>query len=361
MLKYLPENLIEQALTEWRNSDVPVFILGTGQTAGKIKQYIDHRGGEIDGFLLNRKYWREGTERWQGCPVYVAEEYLAEHTCRLIVGFSGYQEDMLEGFSDHIEKLYALDFIGALCLEGEYSMISHAFYQEHKESLDWLEKHLCDEESQKALEQFILQRMTGVYAKETYDKGTQYFPDSVIRLEEGEVFVDCGAYHGESSIDFICQLEHAGIKNYRKIVCVEADGENAEEIKKVLKEYKNVEIIHAGVWDKAGVLHMNAGYGVGSRLAEDGADTVTVAAIDEILQGEEATYIKMDVEGAELRALYGAEKTIRTYRPKLAVCMYHKPEDLVTIPQYIYSIRDDYRFYIRNHSPYGIEMVLYAV
>ena len=86
-----------------------------------------------------------------------------------------------------------------------------------------------------------------------------------------------------------------------------------------------------------------------------------MAAIDEILQGEEATYIKMDVEGAELRALYGAEKTIRTYRPKLAVCMYHKPEDLVTIPQYIYSIRDDYRFYIRNHSPYGIEMVLYAV
>lgn len=116
-----------------------------------------------------------------------------------------------------------------------------------------------------------------------------------------------------------------------------------------------------GVWDKNESLYMNAGYGETSCISADGTERVCVKSIDNILNGGEATYIKMDIEGSELKALHGARETIKRYKPKLAVCVYHKQEDLIEIPDYIYSLREDYRFYIRNHNPHGTETVLYAV
>ena len=71
--------------------------------------------------------------------------------------------------------------------------------------------------------------------------------------------------------------------------------------------------------------------------------------------------IKLDVEGAELKALQGAEKTILQCRPKLAVCIYHKPEDIVEIPAYLLSLHSDYKFYIRHYQMSANETVLYAI
>ena len=69
----------------------------------------------------------------------------------------------------------------------------------------------------------------------------------------------------------------------------------------------------------------------------------------------------MDIEGAELESLQGARKTIRRDRPKLAVCIYHKPEDMIEIPLYIKELVPEYKLYIRHHSNSGTETVLYAV
>ena len=88
---------------------------------------------------------------------------------------------------------------------------------------------------------------------------------------------------------------------------------------------------------------------------------IEVAAVDEMV-GEDITYMKMDIEGAELEALKGAEKQIRKNKPKLAVCVYHKPEDFLEIWGYLKSLVPEYRFYLRHHNAYnGSETVLYAV
>ena len=70
----------------------------------------------------------------------------------------------------------------------------------------------------------------------------------------------------------------------------------------------------------------------------------------------------MDIEGAELPSLKGAENTIRHYKPKLAISVYHKYDDLFTIPKYIKSLNNEYKFYLRAHyKPYFNDLVLYAI
>ena len=86
-----------------------------------------------------------------------------------------------------------------------------------------------------------------------------------------------------------------------------------------------------------------------------------IEGYDNIVDQEGVTFIKMDIQGSELAALHGAENTIRKSKPKLAICIYHKPEDLITIPQYIYSVMPDYKLYLRNHQFISKETVLYAI
>lgn len=69
----------------------------------------------------------------------------------------------------------------------------------------------------------------------------------------------------------------------------------------------------------------------------------------------------MDIEGSELMALKGAEQTIRRFKPKLAICVYHRVEDLITIPQYIKSLNPDYNLYFRKYWPNAVDAVLYAI
>lgn len=69
----------------------------------------------------------------------------------------------------------------------------------------------------------------------------------------------------------------------------------------------------------------------------------------------------MDVEGAELESLKGAKKIIQRDKPKMAICIYHKPEDVITLPVYIKELVPEYKFYLRSYSNADNEMVLYAV
>ncbi len=89
--------------------------------------------------------------------------------------------------------------------------------------------------------------------------------------------------------------------------------------------------------------------------------TIEVTSIDKVLQGKEATFIKMDIEGSELAALQGAKETIQKYRPKLAISLYHKPEDMLEIPNYILNIVPDYKLYLRHYATNLWETVLYAI
>lgn len=89
--------------------------------------------------------------------------------------------------------------------------------------------------------------------------------------------------------------------------------------------------------------------------------SVKADSIDNRLRGRKATFIKMDVEGSELETLKGAEKTILKYRPKLAISLYHKDEDIVTIPIFLERLGLGYKYYLRHYQTRMCETVLYAI
>ena len=86
-----------------------------------------------------------------------------------------------------------------------------------------------------------------------------------------------------------------------------------------------------------------------------------IVRLDDIV-GEEVTYIKMDIEGMELDALKGAEALITKYKPKLAISIYHKMEDIVEIPNHIRNMNLGYRFYLRHYwNCNGTDTILFAL
>ena len=88
--------------------------------------------------------------------------------------------------------------------------------------------------------------------------------------------------------------------------------------------------------------------------------TVDVVRMDDFID-DRITFVKMDIEGSEANALLGAERLIRTHKPKLAISVYHKKDDIWVIPKIILRFNPDYKFYLRTYSfTYG-ESVLYAV
>ena len=186
----------------------------------------------------------------------------------------------------------------------------------------------------------------------------QYFDLKYLEIKDGERFVDCGALDGETSLN-LC--ERFG-NHISKIWLFEPDKRN---VKKVIENFKDktvdYEIIAKGVWSSSIILRFNSLGNGGASIDENGEDNIETVTLDEALGDSIPTFIKMDIEGAELEALKGAEKIIRNYHPKLAISIYHKPEDVDKIPKLLLEYCSDYKFYLRHYSLMNSETILYAL
>lgn len=187
----------------------------------------------------------------------------------------------------------------------------------------------------------------------------QYFEAPIITPVPNEVFIDAGCFNCDTSLQF---RRWCG-DNYEKIYAFEPDPTNYRNCKTVIakEQIQNIELLNAGTWSHETELKFNADESSASSLDPNGTISIPVRSIDDVLQGARVTFIKLDVEGAELETLKGARESILKHRPRLAVCVYHKPEDIIELQYYLQGLVPDYKFYIRHYSNYTIETVLYAV
>lgn len=198
--------------------------------------------------------------------------------------------------------------------------------------------------------------------RKLYSEHDQYFVKDIIQIDDGEVFIDGGAYTGDTIQQYMdtARKEH---KKIGKIIAFEPDPDNYQLLNKFYGKNKKIMIINKGLADRSGEF-LFLGRGESSRLTEDerkATTKVSVVNIDSIPECREATWIKMDIEGAEMDALHGAQETIKRSCPKLTICIYHSDEDMLRIAEYIHELVPEYKLYIRHHSKSNVETVLYAV
>jgi FkbM family methyltransferase len=168
-----------------------------------------------------------------------------------------------------------------------------------------------------------------------------------------------GGYTGDTVLEY---LDFSQGK-YKKIISFEPDSENFKKEKQNLETYKNCIPLPYGLWNKRTQLYFDDNQAASSRVSEgvSRGTIVEVAAIDELSECLGATFIKMDVEGAELKALEGAKQTILKNRPILTICIYHSDEDMLAIPEWMQKNLSDYSYYVRHHSWHWWETVCYAI
>lgn len=184
-----------------------------------------------------------------------------------------------------------------------------------------------------------------------------YGPAEILKYSDDEVYVDGGSYDGDSIRLFIDRVHG----KFSRVLAFEPDKNTFERLSANFSAEKRVEPINAGLYrQKATLCFDNAGTR-GSLLVDRGGIEIPVVSLDEVLGGQRVTFVKMNIEGAELDALKGAEQAIRSWGPKLAISVYHRPSHLWQVPEFVHNLREDYRLYLRQHDGGVIETVLYAI
>lgn len=234
-----------------------------------------------------------------------------------------------------------------------------AYYKNNQNEFEEVVNLFEDELSKKVYFNVLEGKNTGDYAY--YEKAfsyNQYFDEEVISFTENEVFVDCGGYIGDTALKFI----NACNQKYRKVFVCEPNYENFSKIEELQSKYPNITLIKKGISNKAETLKFNSSVDIlGSAcICEDGDISVEVDFIDNLID-EEVTFIKMDIESFEMEALKGAINTIKNYKPKLAICLYHKTSDFIDIPKFINDLNLGYKLYVRHYTWSVYETVLYAL
>jgi FkbM family methyltransferase len=172
-----------------------------------------------------------------------------------------------------------------------------------------------------------------------------------------EVYVDGGSYDGDTIRAFAAKVSG----RFASVYGFEPDPVTFGKLKAKFQDDPRVHPVHAGLYSRSGRLHFRNDATRGAIFADDGEIEMPVTTIDEVLGEQRPTYIKMNIEGAEIEALRGGQRAIRRCQPRLAISVYHRPTDLWQIPQLVTELSADYKLYLRQHDGGIIETVLYAL
>ncbi len=185
------------------------------------------------------------------------------------------------------------------------------------------------------------------------------------RVRDGDFVIDGGGCWGDTALIF---ADKAGEKG--KVFTFEFFEDNLNVLKKnfSLNETtaKKVVLIEKPLYNKSdNILYLNNACADITTLTETennshGYETISADDFVSYNKIKKIDFIKLDIEGCELKALSGAERTIKKYKPKLAIAAYHKYDDYYEIPKFINELNLGYKFYFSSYTPIGTDTVIYA-
>lgn len=238
-------------------------------------------------------------------------------------------------------------------------------YGDKKIVISYSNRKVADDTKKKLYEEIgIAESNIAVGVYDWRNNCSQYF--DFFQPGENEVFVDCGCYDGGTCYRFVGWCGHKG---YEQIYSFEADPANYKRCKALLeplgkcelypygtaKEHEKVYFASKAFEDSCIISKEEA-----EKRNMEGVEIIETVALDEVLEGKRITFLKMDIEGAEYEALLGAERLIRENRPRMAISIYHKLEDFITLPDLILKMHPDYRITFRHYGLDDLETIMYV-
>lgn len=322
---------------------LPIVMYGTGNGGDKLFDAFSHYGITVSDIFVSDAFYR--AQQFHGFTVLKYEDIRAKYPdCIIVLAFAIFRPDMLQ-FVEKISQDYEvlapeMPVFGNNWFTGEY-------YEQNESQIARVRTLLADAKSQEVYDNLLRYRLTGQldYLKKATTSREEVFQD-VLHLGEEEIYVDLGAYRGDTIEEF---LALTGGK-YRKIIALEPDEKNFQKLQESTQNLPDIELYPLASWSSQKVLHFDGGGGRNSSLNK-GKRIAHTIDLDTLLKGEPVTYVKMDVEGADKETLTGMKETMRRYKPKLAVSAYHRTEDLFLIPDLILDANPDYQIFLRHH-PY---------
>ncbi|MFZ0964150.1 MAG: FkbM family methyltransferase [Terriglobia bacterium] len=225
---------------------------------------------------------------------------------------------------------------------------------------------LSDEESREEFRAQVRWRCLLDYdcLPQPHPPGDIYFPPDLVSLLPEEVFIDCGAFNGDTIRSYLAKAEG----RFRHIYAFEPDAANLHALGSYLESLapgtaSRITVQPFAIGERDETVRFNAHGSVGSKVVESGGTVeVECRRLDSaIAEGMDPTYVKMDIEGAEAGAIAGATKTVARCHPVIAACAYHYPEHLWILPKLLKAASPSYRIYLRRYAEECWETVYYAV
>lgn len=219
----------------------------------------------------------------------------------------------------------------------------------------------------------------GVFNEFIYPQYSYRGRQILISPNKGDYILDCGACFGGTSLYFAESVGPAG-----KVVSFEFFSKNValfnENMRLNPTISPRVTLIQKPVWSRPDVTMSIEGSGPATHVhvhkklkwwkrmerspkAKRKDRTIQATTIDETvrkLRLPKVNYIKMDIEGSEMAALRGAVDTIKTFRPTLAICVYHGLSDFFSVPLFLEQFNLGYKYYLQHSTVHGDETVVFA-
>lgn len=346
-----------------------IILYGAGNGLIPFMLFVMKRYGFRAEAILDRQ--GGSGKNYEGIPIYLPEEYQPSNSEKahavvvITVGRSELHPEIRRtlrqmGWQNIVTAAalyeYHLPLLPAELVNGGFD-----YYRNNRELIRDCFARLADQTSREVFVEFLQTHMRRQPSPITSRPASeQYFPADVPMGKGYRRTINCGSYIG----DTIRHL-HANYGRIEALAGFEPDEANFCQLADYLssqtgKIAASMALFPCGVYDREAQLHFQSGNRTNSALAGDGNRLIQCVSLDHALPDFAPTFLNMDIEGAELQALRGAENLIRQNQPDLAICVYHAPHHLWQIPTYLHQLVPEYRLYLRNYTSFPSETVLYA-
>lgn len=349
-----------------------IIIYGAGNYGQIICKLLMENGVPRDAILGFLDAAAEETSHLEGLPVYHPENKLINDQkwkeAEVIISIycslelqNNIKSELYELGYNNVQTCYNVAIAFHIANNPKTRISKSNFWQENIENIVAGCRFWGDELSLQTYVNHFLGYLTGdvnYFLLETSHQ--QYFAPPPLRKKGYERFIDCGAFDGDTIRDLVNVTG-----KIETLVLFEPCEKNFQKLCKYIREKhdiaRNIMFFPCGVWEDTKQLQFNDNNQSASTIAMDGNSIIQCVAIDDAVQGIKPTFIKMDIEGAEPKALEGAAITIKNHKPDLAISVYHSLAHFWEIPKLVCQFVPEYRLYLRTYGAAGFETIMYAV